>query len=34
MLLEVLRSSDLIGVLPSCLVQPGDGLQVVESPLA
>ncbi|MFK0035841.1 LysR family transcriptional regulator [Pseudomonas monteilii] len=34
MLLEVLRSSDLIGVLPSRLVQPGDRLQLEEPPLA
>ncbi|URL00688.1 hypothetical protein J5X93_27170 (plasmid) [Pseudomonas sp. BYT-1] len=34
MLLEVLRSGDLIAVLPRRLVRPGDGLQVLEPPLA
>lgn len=34
MLLEVLRTSDLIAVLPSRLVHPGDGLAVLDPPLA
>lgn len=34
MLLEILRSSDLIALLPSRLVRPGDGLRVLEPPLA
>ncbi len=34
MLLEVLRSSDLIAVLPRRLVLPSDGLQILQPPLA
>lgn len=34
MLLEVLRSSDLIALLPSRLVRPADGLRTLEPPLA
>lgn len=34
LLLEVLRNSDLIAVVPRRLVQPGDGLQLLEPPLA
>ncbi|CAE6932141.1 MULTISPECIES: LysR family transcriptional regulator [Gammaproteobacteria] len=33
LLLEVLRNSDLIAVLPRRLIQPGDGLQILEPPL-
>ncbi|GAA6132690.1 LysR family transcriptional regulator [Halopseudomonas sabulinigri] len=34
MLLEVLRTSDLVAVLPRRLVKPGDGLVMIDPPLA